>query len=251
MAKPKVIPAPSAAILTQSINACIANGERLLDDAVQLEFQEPPCTKLMLSMIAQEEFAKAFLLFLVHEQILPWTASLLRAMNDHACKQLVGIIIEYINPEWETLEDLRRIISEEYDLGELLPPKVASAINILRHEKMRRWESKNWFWVDDPVYEPTAKQVAEGKRDRIKQNALYVRLGNDGSVTSKPTEVTPDVANTEYERARTYRSFVATLLEWGKRESVAYEKVRGALKMMFWDDRGIWAESGVPQSDAN
>jgi hypothetical protein len=35
----------------------------------------------MLSMLAQEEFAKVFLLFLVKQEIIPWDGDLLRAMN--------------------------------------------------------------------------------------------------------------------------------------------------------------------------
>lgn len=177
---------PGKAVLTASIVACIDNGERILDDAMQVEFQEPPCTKLMLSMIAQEEFAKAFVLLLVREDVVPWSPQLLRAMSDHACKQLVGVIIEYVDPEWETIEELERIIRVDVDLGDRLPPKVASAINVLRHEKIRRWESNSWVWAEEPEYERSILRIAEGKRDRIRQDALYVRLGGDGSVTAGP-----------------------------------------------------------------
>ena len=48
--------------ITNSITSCIANGERLIADAYQVEFEKPPATKLILSLIAQEEFAKAFLM---------------------------------------------------------------------------------------------------------------------------------------------------------------------------------------------
>lgn len=226
---------PKNAVLTRSIEACILNGDRILGDAMWVEFQEPPCTKLMLSMIAQEEFAKSFLLFLVRERVLPWTPSLLRAMNDHACKQLVGIIIEYLHPDWETIDDLRRIIEADYKLGNRLPPNVASAINILRHEKMRRWESNNWHWLDDLEYERTARQIGDGKKDRIKQDALYVRLGRDGSVARRPTEVCTALVEAEYERAGLYRSFITTLLEDGNKNSFAYEKVIATLEALFWD----------------
>ena len=52
-----------------SIETCIENGERLLLDAQMLEFSKPPSTTIALIMIAQEEFAKAFLLTLVFKGI--------------------------------------------------------------------------------------------------------------------------------------------------------------------------------------
>ena len=177
---------PGKAVLTASIVACIDNGERFLNDAMQVEFQELPCTKLMLSMIAQEEFAKAFVLLLVREDVVPWSPQLRRAMSDHACKQPVGVIIEYVDPEWETIEELERIIRVDVELGDRLPPKVASAINVMRHEKIRRRESNSWVWAEEPEYEGSILRIAEGKRDRIKQDVLYVRLGGDGSVTAGP-----------------------------------------------------------------
>lgn len=227
---------PRNAALTTSIMACIANGERILDDATQLEFQKPPCTKLALSMIAQEEFAKAFILLLVREDVVPWSPQLLRAMRDHACKQLVGVIIEYIEPEWETIDQLDRIIREDIELGDRLPPRVASAINILRYEKISRWESNDWFWVDEPEYERPILSIAEGKRDRIKQDALYVRLGRDGSVASMPTGVTQAGADQEYARVGQYGRLVSSIVRNGGHESTGYEKVRETLRVLFCEE---------------
>jgi AbiV family abortive infection protein len=229
--------APDKAILTASILACTANGERLLDGAMQVEFQEPPATKLMLSMIAQEEFAKAFLLFLVRENIVPWTPQLWRAMRDHACKHLVGVMIEYADFQWETIEEAERLLAEEFERRDHLPPKVASALNILRHEKIGRWESKGWMWVEPPEYDPSVLGIANGQRDRLKQEALYVGLGRNAEVTSIPTEVTEASASAEYAIARRYRSFVASLMEHGEQQSLSYEKTRDALRAIF-SDRG-------------
>ncbi len=225
--------APAEAVLTSSLKACIANGERLLDDAYAVEFQEPPSTKLMLSVIAQEEFAKAFLLFMVRENVIDWSRHILRAMNDHACKQLVGVIIEYVDPQLDTMEDMKKWAEQEAELGPQLPPKVASAINILRHEKIRRWESNNWDWAEAPKYDSSVVRIAEGMRDRMKQDALYVRLGRDARVVSTPGEVAEGNVNAEFERARAYRYFVTSLLNDGGHPSSTYPKVRAALKAMF------------------
>ena len=47
-----------------SIDACIDNAGRLMDDALMLEFQEEGGTRLAICMLAQEEYAKAFLLYI-------------------------------------------------------------------------------------------------------------------------------------------------------------------------------------------
>ena len=196
---------PTGEVLTASITACLDNGERLLNDAQWLEFQKSLATKLMLSMIAQEEFAKAFLLFLVREEVLPWSKYIHRAMRDHACKQLVGLLIEFLDPPWETIDDLNRQIAEEIALGDELPRRIASAILILRHEKIGKWEGRKPVSVE---FEAFADHVGRGVRDQIKQDALYVRLGMDGAVVSTPAEVTDTIAEAEYNRANQYKSFV-------------------------------------------
>lgn len=103
---------PNSKRLNASLDACVQNGIRLLEDADWIRHLTPPATAMMLAMIAQEEFAKAFVLSLVRKDIIPWSPLLLRAMNDHACKQLVGVIIEYADPEWEELEELQAIYRE-------------------------------------------------------------------------------------------------------------------------------------------
>jgi AbiV family abortive infection protein len=83
----------------KSIDACLDNADRLMDDALQLEFQERGGTRLAICMLAQEEYAKAFLLYLAREELLPWDADLLRVMRNHECKHLLAIVTEYIDPE--------------------------------------------------------------------------------------------------------------------------------------------------------
>ena len=77
---------PSANILLTTIQTCIKNGERLLDESYNLEFETPPSTQFFLVMTAQEEFAKAFILYLTKEAVVPFSVHVLRAINDHACK---------------------------------------------------------------------------------------------------------------------------------------------------------------------
>jgi AbiV family abortive infection protein len=220
---------PNPADIQASIGACLANGERLLDDAMMLEFQEPASTRLMVSMLAQEEFAKAFLLFLVKQEIIPWDSELLRAMNNHSCKQLVAIVIEYLDPQWETLDELTKMLDAEYALDGAFPKPVSSALNILYHEKMQRGD-----FSDDNDYDPQVVNVATGERDKVKQNAVYVRIDRSGRVQSTPSSVTMDAANEEYEKARRYRWFVGSLASDGPRDSEQFRKLREAMKIVYW-----------------
>jgi AbiV family abortive infection protein len=80
--------------IEQSVRAALTNGHCLLDDADFLQFSDPPATAYFLSLIAQEEFAKAFLLALVRRGIVPWDQHVLRATRDHTCKQLLCVVMD-------------------------------------------------------------------------------------------------------------------------------------------------------------
>lgn len=225
---------PSA--LLKTIQACVENGERLLTETYDLEFRKPPSSRFFLIMIAQEEFAKAFILFLVKEGIVLLSPPVLRAINDHACKQLVGMIMDYMIMHWDDIEELKVAISSDYDLGDRLPNEVGSAMELLRYEKIGRWESNNWVWAEDPKYDTSALRIAEGNKDRRKQDALYVRIGRNGRVCSTPQTISEDETRNEFERARRYRSFVDSILD-GKASSHRYDKAMAALKILFEGQR--------------
>jgi hypothetical protein len=67
-------------------------------------------TTFALATIAQEEIAKAFLLFPVSRDVIVWNSLIYRATRDHACKQLLALVMSYHKPD--TDEFLRR--SEEW-----------------------------------------------------------------------------------------------------------------------------------------
>ena len=218
--------------ILKSITACIDNGSRLIDESYDLEFREPPSSQYFLIMIAQEEFAKAFILYLVKERIVPLKPAVLRAINDHTCKQLVGMIMDYMIMHWDDIEELKAAISKDYDLGPRMPEDVGSAMELLRYEKIGRWERNNWVWAEDPNYDKSALHVAEGRKDRRKQDALYVRIGRDGQICSTPNTITENETKSELERAGRYKRFVASLLD-GEDKSRRQEKAIQALKALF------------------
>jgi AbiV len=226
------LPHPTPDSLSATIRTCIENGERILEETFDLEFRNPPSTRFFLITIAQEEFAKAFILHLIKEAIVPFTSPVLRAINDHACKHLVGMIMDYMIMHWDDIEELRASIKEDHDLGDQLPDDVGSAMELLRFEKIGRWTANNWFWVDDPKYDKAALRIAEGTRDRHKQDALYIRVGRDGRVASTPQVITKNETHEELERAKRYKYLVKTLQADGDRP-YRHEKAITALKILF------------------
>lgn len=226
----------SSSAALKAIQACIENGERILEETYDLEFRKPPSSRFFLSIIAQEEFAKAFIMFLVKEGIVPFSPPVGRAIKDHACKQLVSMIMDYMIMHWDAIEELEAAISSDYDLGERLPSDVASAMNILRYEKIGRWESNMWIWAEEPNYDASALRIADGKKDRQKQDALYVGIGSDGQVCSTPHAVTEEETLDEFERACRFKDFVKSVLD-GSASSFRYDKAIAALKFLFEERR--------------
>jgi hypothetical protein len=184
------------------------------------------------------------MLYLLQQTIVPFNRYVLRAINDHVCKQLLGMIMDYIIMHWENSEELEAVIRRDLELGDWLPDDVASAMELLRHEKIGRWESQHWVWSDDPNYDPAATRIAEGKKDRRKQDALYVRIGRDGRVCSTPETITEDETIKELERADRYRFFLRALRSPEDmplyRDNDRYKKALRALRLLF--ARPDWLE---------
>lgn len=220
----------------EAISASIANGSRLLEETYDLEFRSPPATRLFLAMIAQEEFAKAFMLFLIRRGLIPFSPAVHRAIQDHICKQLMGMIMDYMIMDWDTIEEARAMIARDAELGDLLPDDVGSALEILAYEKIGRWTRNNWVWAEDPNYNAAAKKIAKGGQDRRKQDALYVRIGADGRLVSTPHKVREKDIERELERARSYDLFVQSavgMIEGRMFSEWRYDKIMKALTTIF------------------
>lgn len=190
--------------LTKSIDSCLENSQRLIDESYNLEFLKPTSTRFYILLIAQEEAAKAFILYLIREGVVPMSREVNRAMNDHICKQLVGVLMDYMVLRWESMEELEAKIRMDLDLGDLLPQDVGSALEIFAYEKIARWKSNNWVSVEDPNYDPAILKLSKGARDKRKQDALYVNIGKDGRVASTPSGITDEETTAELERAGEY-----------------------------------------------
>jgi AbiV family abortive infection protein len=230
--------------LAKAIRACIDNAQRLHIETYDLEFRPLSATRYYLLIIAQEEAAKAFVLYLIKEGIVPMTSAIRRAINDHACKHLVGMIMEYMIMHWEGTDELKAIIARDFELGNNLPSDVGSALEILRYEKIGRWTANNWVWAQDPAYDREALKIAGGKRDRRKQDALYVRIGSTGQLASTPEGITDLEVSVELERTGRYLNFAEALISMEERygfDKDRFTKVMAALKLLFESGLGATA----------
>lgn len=215
-----------------AVKACLENGKRLLDDADYLVYSEQPSTAYALAIIAQEELAKAFLLHLVAEGVIPWNQLTLRATRDHTCKQLLCVVMDFLNPDIdEFLARMNAAVLHGKPFA--FPSHVADAINIFRHEKISRWESKNLIWEENPEYDKTALAIADGRLDREKQDALYVRLGRTGEIASTPVRYTREMVDKELERGKRLAQLVEQTLERELSSIIDYEEVTTAFKALF------------------
>ncbi len=218
--------------LRNSAAACIHNGRRLLDDAEFLEYSDPPATAHFLALIAQEEFAKGFLLALVVRGVIPWDVRLLRAAKDHTCKQLLGVVMDFLNPGFDEFKDRCDAVVLRHE-SPSVPQRVADAINILRHEKLGRWIERSWVWAEDPEYSRDAAAIAAGRQDRAKQNVLYVRLARDGGVAGVPGETTVESVRAERERARRLADLTEGMLAGHSNPGLDYEIIEEMIRTLF------------------
>lgn len=217
---------------------CIENGFRLLDDAEMLEYSDPPSSAFALAIIAQEEFAKAFLFYLVSINVIPWNKFVHRATRDHACKHLIGIILDYLNPDIDEFMNRAKKRSESPERK--LPPHVADAINIFRHEKIGRWVSPNWFWDVPPDYDAIAKKIADGYLDKRKQNSLYVNVSKTGAVLATP-KVLKESLEDVFEKARNMGHFTRDLFQQ-EQIDLDYQSVKEAFEVVFASFESITAK---------
>jgi AbiV family abortive infection protein len=219
---------PAAETLKHSIDTCQKNGKSLLDDAVYLFEWDRFSSALAIAVLAQEEFAKAFLLQLVADDAIPWLPEVKRSINSHECKHLLALVMDWL-PAWdwedenwyERHQERRRRykqIYDDYNEGRLtaseflecvdehkneirFPANVATALNIYRHEEIERL-AKRFPWRDDEWAKGEARKIAGGFLDAKKQSALFVDIGRTGAVIDHPGRISKSEAQLEIKRAK-------------------------------------------------
>jgi hypothetical protein len=136
----------------------------------------------------------------------------------------------HLQPDDENWE--QRIFSPFQAPARQFPRRVADAINIFRFEKIGRWESGYWAYVQPPAYDRDACSIAEGRQDGRKQDALYVRVASDGAVASVPAATRAEVRR-EIGRADRFERCVLSVLDgepWGFDDDAVREVFRKAFQ---------------------
>jgi hypothetical protein len=98
-------------------------------------------------------------------------------------------------------------------------------------------------FYDENDYEPDVVAIAFGKRDRVKQDAIYVDLDKSCRVKNSPMDVTREEADAEYERVRRYRSTVTSHVDSVAYEGLEFQKLKEAMKIVFWQKHNSTAAS--------
>jgi AbiV family abortive infection protein len=222
---------PKTETLLNSISETIDNGKQLLEDAKLLFDYDRYSTALALAVLAQEEFAKAFLLQLVSDEALPWLPQVRTSLARHQCKHLLAIVMEWLpNIDWcnyleHSKQDRERHQAkmawyqrkiDRYKQGILLPDPtdpepveppigfpgdVADALNIYRHEEIERLTESGRVSREPDWSKGEARKIAGGALDRKKQSALYVAITRTGAVGFHPRLITREEATEAIQRA--------------------------------------------------
>lgn len=243
---------PKGEILSKTISASVDNGRKLVEDADLLFSWDRFSTALALSVLAQEEFSKAFLLQLVADGALPWVRSVQRSITRHHCKHLLALVMEWLGPtdseQWNKMTERHRRRTEwlqrsidRHKLGKHypdpedpepiepeipFPPEVVKALNIYRHEEIERLFQKGNPWKDSDWSSGQARKIADGSHDKIKQSALYVAVTSTGEIGCDPRSITREEALQELERAKRFSEGATT---W----SDEYDALKETLVALF------------------
>lgn len=216
--------------LERSIDVTTDNGKKLLADAKLLFDWDRFGTALALAVLAQEEFAKAFLLRLVADDALPWIPEVQRSIARHQCKHLLTLVMEWLGPfdvselvaqskrnthrheqkmAWLKRRIARyrdgRFADDPYDPEPVEPEvslteDVAAALNIYRHEEIERMK-RGYALRDAEWSKGKARDIADGSMDRLKQTGIYVDISKTGEVGRHPGLITRQQASQAIEAA--------------------------------------------------
>lgn len=219
--------APNKNALSKAVRACIENGNRLLEDAEWLGTERP--ASVALCILAQEEFAKAFLLYLACEGIVPWTAKVRKSLRNHKHKHLLGVIMDWISPSDDEFFD--RIERKQEHVT--LPAHVTDAMKFYIEDTQPRGH----ITCPPAPSNPVAKGIVQGDRDKRKQDVLYVRMSEDGNVISVPTQIKPEIAEVEFDRTKRLGDLVNPLRKGSLGPALNYHLVVEAMSFLLLDKR--------------
>ena len=166
---------PKAADLLASARACLNNASSTLDDANLLMSRQRYHRAYALAILAQEEFAKCFMLCTCALQPR-WDVQIWQALSQHERKQaLVEVMDRYVN--WFAQ---RNSFALRLNASALIPVPVSYTPD---PEMFTTWSS-----------EIRKRVINKRNIDSSKQRALYVAIGKNGKVSSEPSCTEEQVA---------------------------------------------------------
>jgi AbiV family abortive infection protein len=216
--------------LKKAIPKVLDNANRLVDDAQYLlEYGRPP-SAFALCILAQEEYAKAFLIHLISACDLPWTQEVRSLLHDHTSKQLVTSIMDFLQPE-----DVFKWLIQQTENGHQLPSRITDAISIIRHEKSRKAPRSSWIAKSGLPCDSLARKIADGHIDKNKQNAIYVGIGKNGEAVSTPDKTTKAKAKEELEKTDRLRRLFSSDGKIGVMDSTVEAKRISLIFRLLFD----------------
>ncbi|MES1953595.1 AbiV family abortive infection protein [Salinisphaera hydrothermalis] len=153
--------------LLKSAECCFSNGSGLIEEAQLLLDGEKFSRSFALSILAQEEFSKCFLLSNCSYQGR-WDQEVHKSLNYHEMKQaFVEVMLSYV--QWFEA-------ANSFALKTNVTALIPAPIKLL--PDAAQWNR----WIAD-----AQKRVIKKKTiDRAKQREFYVAVDKDGRVSSKP-----------------------------------------------------------------
>jgi AbiV family abortive infection protein len=217
--------------IQKSIRVILDNGDRLAEDARSLWEMDRFPSAFALCILSQEEYGKAFLLHFVSFRAIPWNEDVQRLLRDHTSKQLLALIMDFLDPD---VEDFSAWLDVRREAGHKLPEYVEDALKIIHHEKVFRQRPSSWRGGVDPPSDPHARQVAKGELDTQKQAALYVGVGSDFQVTSNPSSVSSHAVEIELEKT-THLGRLLSRYDDSLQplDTVEYRKIAYSFRLLF------------------
>jgi len=192
---------PAADDLIASAQACFANASALLEDARLLVAKQRFATGYAVAILAQEEFAKSFILCTCASQPR-WDIEVWKALHRHGPKQaLVEVMDYYVN--WFVNHNSFAL---RLNANALIPAPVT---HMPEPAQLASWLSKVRGSVID-----------KGSVDRSKQDALYVAIGKNGKVSSAPS-CTKEHATSQLQKATTFQQLAGKQLNDMGRHAVS------------------------------
>ena len=183
---------PKAEDLVASAQSCFANASETLDDAKILVSNQRFYRGYAIAILAQEEFAKAFILCSCALQPR-WDAEVWKALRDHAPKQAVLEVMErYAN--WFTQHNSFAL---RHNATALIPMPLTRMPGAA--------ELASW------LSEVKVSVIKQRTIDRSKQEAFYVGIGRDGKVSSTPS-CTSEQASAQLQKAATFQQLTGQQL---------------------------------------